>query len=417
MRPQILHVLFLCSLLVLVAAWSKEDHEIFRLRDEVQASEGEDVTFYDFLGVKPSATIDDINKAFRKKSRSLHPDKVKHSFVASKSTPSPKKPGEKRKPAVHVSKGPSQREIQKVAKQANDRYSRLGVVANVLKSPQRERYDHFLAYGFPKWRGTGYYYTRYRPGLGTVLIGLFLAGGGGVHYFILTASYKRQREFMERYIKHARKTAWGDDSGLTGIAGLGAPVAVSTPEPEEPDQMANLNRRQKREMEKQNKKDAKSGKNKSKAASGTSTPQPVATAPTGEKRRVAADNGKVFIVDSVGNVFLEEENEYGEKEELLLDLDEIHKPTIRDTALVRFPLWLYRRAFDPFLKSTKPVTSDEVPLAETGVEVAEGGADATGHKDPSSSQELDYELVDSTGIEKAMNGTNGTKKRSKKGRK
>ena len=39
--------LLLCSgLLALVAAFTKEDHEIFRLRDEIQASEGPEVTFY-----------------------------------------------------------------------------------------------------------------------------------------------------------------------------------------------------------------------------------------------------------------------------------------------------------------------------------------------------------------------------------
>ena len=39
--------LVLCSsLLALVAAFTKDDHEIFRLRDEIEAAEGVDVTFY-----------------------------------------------------------------------------------------------------------------------------------------------------------------------------------------------------------------------------------------------------------------------------------------------------------------------------------------------------------------------------------
>jgi hypothetical protein len=29
-----------------------------------------------------------------------------------------------------------------------------------------QRYDFFYKNGVPKWRGTGYYYSRYRPGLG-----------------------------------------------------------------------------------------------------------------------------------------------------------------------------------------------------------------------------------------------------------
>lgn len=37
----------LCSgLLALVASFTKDDHEIFRLRDEIEASEGPEVTFY-----------------------------------------------------------------------------------------------------------------------------------------------------------------------------------------------------------------------------------------------------------------------------------------------------------------------------------------------------------------------------------
>src|SRR5438309_12025595 len=88
----------LACLFTLVAAWTKEgmflvggppkfpsrhretnmmplDQEIFRLRDELATSEGPDVTFYDFLGVKPKANQDDLNKAYKKKSRTLRPDK------------------------------------------------------------------------------------------------------------------------------------------------------------------------------------------------------------------------------------------------------------------------------------------------------------------------------------------------------
>jgi len=422
MRPRILHYFVLCTLLLLVAAWTKEDYEIFRLKDEVEAAEGPNVSFYDFLGVKPSATVDEIGKAFRKKSRALHPDKAKHSFVASKSMPTPKKPGEKKKSGVHVSKGPSEREIQRFLKQAGERYSRLGVVTNVLKGPERERYDFFLKHGFPAWRGTGYYYSRYRPGFGTVLVGLFLVCGGGAHYFVLVTSYKRQREFMERYIRHARKTAWGDESGIRGIAGLGQPADVPAPV-EETDSMANLNRRQKREMERQNKKD-KTGKSKPapKAA-------PVQSSPTGDRRRVTAENGKILVVDSLGNVFLEEKDDDGEVQEFLLDLDEIHKPTIWDTAVVRLPVWLYRKAFDPFLKNTEPIPMNEATPSEVDQlveKVSESIHSAVTEKlptpDMSSSQISDsgFEIVDSSGIENEIEKASaaaGVKKRGKRGKK
>lgn len=431
MRAQALHYLLVLSCLILLArCWTKEDHEIFRVRDEVEASEGPDVSFYDFIGVGPSATWDDINKAFKKKSRQIHPDKVRQNFIASKSTRAPKKPGEKQKPGVHVSKGPSQKEIEKFMKDATTRYSRLGVVATLLKGAQRERYDHFLRHGFPKWRGTGYYYTRYRPGLGTVLTGLFIAGGGIAHYYALKISYNGQRQFMEKYIKHARKSAWGSETGIAGIPGVtSGPVEVPQPVEEEPDPYANLNRRQKREMEKQNKKDKSKGPAKPSAGRVLGTGETIpATTPQGPRKRVTAENGKQLLVDSVGNVFLVEEimdEETGEvtTEEFLLDIDDIHQPTIYDTAVVKLPLWLWRKAFDPFLKSTKPVSDDTVPRTDDEIE-AEAARVVQSTKDStpdvslpaSMSASQDFEMIDSSSIPLDGSG-NGNKRRQKKGKK
>lgn len=421
------YLLVLCCLILLARCWTKEDHEIFRLRDEVEASEGPDVTFYDFIGVSPSASWDDINKAFRKKSRSIHPDKARQNFIAAKSTRPPKKPGEKKQPGVHVSKGPSQKEIDKFMKDAVARYSRLSVVATLLKGSQRERYDHFLKHGFPKWRGTGYYYTRYRPGLGTVLIGLFIAGGGVAHFSALKINYNGQRQFMEKYIRHARKTAWGNESGLAGIPGVtSGPVEVPPVVEEEPDPYANLNRRQKREMEKQNRKDKSKGSTKPSAGRVLGTGESVpASTPQGQRRRVTAENGKQLLVDSVGNVFLVEEEmdeETGEviTNEFLLDLDDIHKPTIYDTAVVRLPLWLWRKAFDPFLKSTKPVQDDTVPRTEDEVEaevkmVQTKDSTPDISLPPSMSASQDFEMIDSSSIPVGGSG-NGTRKRGKKAR-
>ena len=384
------------------------DHEIFRLRDEVEASEGPGVTFYDLLGLTPSASHEDIVKAQRKKSRTLHPDKVKQSFVAARSTAKPKKrkPGEKTKPSVHVSKGPSQKEIQKAVNQATERYQRLTVVANILKGEGRQHYDHFLKNGFPKWRGTGYYYTRFRPGLGSVILGLFIAGGGAAHYGALILSWKRQREFVERYIRHARRAAWGDETGIKGIPGLDGSSAVPPPL-EEPDTSAmQMNRRQKRQLEKEGKKEkpGKGGKSVGKS-SGTQTP-PVNTAPRGEKKRVMAENGKILIVDAIGNVFLEEEDEDGSTQEYLLDVDEIPRPTLRDTALYRFPIWMYRKVFG-WLQND-PVDKPEEISHETMV--ATVVPDSNDQQDPASS----FEMIGTSGVEQAANGM--VKKRNKKGK-
>ena len=292
------------------------DHEIFRLRDEVEASEGTDVTFYDFLGIKSSANQDEINQAYRKKSRLLHPDKVKQQFIANKPIGKDNKiKPKKKKPGVHVSKGPSQSEIKAATKAASDRFARLGIVTNILRGSGRERYDHFLNNGFPKWKGTGYYYARFRPGLGSVLAGLFIFVGGGGHWLALYMSWRRQKEFVERYIKFARHAAWGENLGIPGLDGTATPPVTAG---DDGDSMAQpVNRRQRRMQEKDIKKDKKAKVIKAAKASPAATP-PVGS--TGPRKRVVAENGKILVVDSVGNVFLEQAVEDGETQEFLLDV-------------------------------------------------------------------------------------------------
>ena len=370
---------------------AKADQEIFRLKDEVEASEGADVNFYgifpillegysrifslgavlDFLGVKARATQDEINKAFRKKSRLIHPDKAKQSFIASsfkskaKSSPDPKG----KKPGVHVNTGPSQREIRDAEKQASDRFARLGVVANILKGSGRERYDHFLNNGFPKWKGTGYYYARLRPGLGSVLVALFVLGGGAAHYAAMYLSWKRQRDFVGRYIRHARRAAWGDEIGIKGIPGADTP-ASGPPTPPQTDGAGRalaLNRRQKRLQEKESKKEKEPRKVKGARANGTDNTGevPATNLPHGERKKVIAENGKVLIVDSLGNVYLEEEGEEGDKAEYLLDVDEIPRPTFKQTVLVRLPVWLFDKSIGRLVYSSQ---ATEVSQGKNGTE-------------------------------------------------
>lgn len=317
----------------------------------------------DFLGVTPTVSHPDLIKAFRKKSKQIHPDKVKRSFIASYAKPK-KGQDKNRKPGVHVSKGPSDKEIQRAVKQATERYARLGIVADILKGPGRDRYNHFLNNGFPIWKGTGYYYSRFRPGLGTVLIGLFLSFGGAAHYGALILSWKRQRAFVDRYIRHARRAAWGDELGIKGLPGtdsgnVNAPASsVDTGEG-----AVAMNRRQKRQMDRGNKKESKKGK--APKSSGTSTPtegggEGDSPTPSGERKRVMAENGKVLIVDSIGNVFLEEENEEGETQEFLLDISDIPRPTFRDTAVFQLPPWIVRKALGRLFGSARAEPEDSI---------------------------------------------------------
>ncbi|KAL1623589.1 hypothetical protein SLS56_008229 [Neofusicoccum ribis] len=391
MRLSTLAALLLCVFASAVAAWTKEDHEIFRLRDEVVASEGPDATFYSFVGVSPSASQDEINKAYRKKSRQIHPDKARQAYLQTYAKKD--KPAAQKKPQSAVRKQPTAKELRHFDKEASARFARLGVVANILRGPERERYDHFLKNGFPAWRGTGYYYSRFRPGLGSVLFGLFVMMGGAAHYGALYLGWKRQRDFVDRYIRHARRAAWGDELGIQGIpGGLNGDSGTATPEPpaaqeqqyvDENGQPVALNRRQKRMQEKEARKEGKAPKS-SKAAkkarsSGISTPveaELTSGGPRGPKKRVQAENGKVLIVDSAGNVFLEEETEDGDVHEFLLDVDEIPKPSFRDTAVVRLPLWFYRKSVGRiFGKSSSEIAMD---AAAEDVEVEFDGGDGKG---------------------------------------
>jgi len=373
MRSTAVFALLLGIFAAFAAAWSKEDHEIFRLRDEVIKSEGANVTFYDMLGVKPSANQDDLNKALRNKGRELHPDKARKIFIANYA----KNNGKKGKtPGVKSTKGPSKKEIDAHLKKVTARYQKLSVVANILKGPERQRYDHFLKNGFPAWKGSGYYYDRFRPGLGSVLLGVLVVIGGGVHWFALHMSWKRRKEFVERYVRHARKTAWGDESAIPGIPGVdAAPANVPVnsqfdngseeEEGEKEPEFVPRNRREARAWEKdQRKKEKKPAVAKKARAAGISTPKEVelTSGPQGAKKRIVAENGKVLIVDSVGNVFLEEETEDGMKGEFLLDPDEESAPTIFDTVLFKIPKFAYNQTAGRILGKKELINE---PLLET----------------------------------------------------
>lgn len=284
------------------------DQEIFRLRDEIALSEGPEVTFYDFLNLKPNANHDEITKAYKKRSLQLHPDKVKQKFIASrtKSTDKSKKPAGR----------PSNAEINAAAKAASDRFARLGLVQKLLKGPERARYDHFLSNGFPVWKGTGYYYARFRPGFGTVLLGLFIFVGGAGHYFALYLGWKRQQEFVGRYVRFARRAA--GTSAALNIPGVDAGTETPPATDSDAEAMQPMNRRQRRMQEKDSRKEKP--EKKVKAPKARVSPADTPTGITGPKKRVVAENGKILVVDSVGNVYLEQRSDDGEMQELLLDV-------------------------------------------------------------------------------------------------
>ncbi|KAI1454268.1 hypothetical protein F4805DRAFT_440324 [Annulohypoxylon moriforme] len=416
MRFSILSVGLLAVLTPLTSAWTKEDREIFRLRDELTQYEGPDVTFYDFLGVTSRATQDEINKAYRKKSRSLHPDKVKQQLTAERARQASKsgKGGTKgKKPGVKVTKPPTPSEIKAAVKLAGDRQARLSIIANILRGSGRARYDHFMANGFPTWKGTEYYYSRYRPGLGTVLFGVLLVGGGGFHYLALYMSWKRQREFVERYIKFARQAAWGDNLGIPGVDA--APVTAPPPPPPTDDDQGPpmpMNRKQRRMQERETRKEsAKEGRRQPRGrarpgqqASGSATPVPQSqgSGPSGAKKRVVAENGKVLVVDSLGDVYLEQADADGNVEEFLLDLNEFPEPTIRDTALFKLPKWAYAATIGKVLSPKSADNLDEQVDSDLDLEVHEteapidddSSSSSPAQRTPSTDSAEDFELLE-----------------------
>ncbi|RDA94429.1 hypothetical protein CP533_2258 [Ophiocordyceps camponoti-saundersi (nom. inval.)] len=380
--------LLLALVAPLVSGWSKEGEssshrEIFRIRDEIAAHEPDpSATFYDILGVSRGASQEDINRAYRKKSRSLHPDKVKQQLKSDRARAQGVAGGQG---GGKAASSPSASEVKAAVKRASERQARLSLIANILRGPSRDRYDHFLGHGFPLWKGTDYYYSRYRPGLGTVVFGLFLMGGGALHYLILYMNWKRQKEFVERYVRFARETAWGS-SGFGAIPGVDAAMAAddddTPPPPVQP-----LNRKQRRMQDKENRREDGSGRAKRRgrkpAAASRESGGPV---PTGTRKRVVAENGKVLVVDSQGDVFLEEEDDDGIVNEFLLDPNELRQPTFYDTAVVRVPLWFVGLGLNRFRSKDEAETTDSDDGADD--------SDAPQRTPSTDSTGDDFELLD-----------------------
>lgn len=193
-----IQLLLLFVTVVTASQWSKEDYEIFSLNDKIQQDLGKSTTFYTWLNLEkgPKSSLQEITKAYRKLSRSLHPDKF---ASASKS--------------------------QK--KKANERFQRLSLVGNILRDKSlKRRYDYFYTKGFPKWKGTGYYYSKFRPGIVFTLVILYILIGV-FHFFALKINRKQAYKRIEDMKSLIKTQAWngsqfpptdGSDRKLTNEA-------------------------------------------------------------------------------------------------------------------------------------------------------------------------------------------------------
>jgi hypothetical protein len=62
--------------------------------------------------------------------------------------------------------------------------------------------------GFPRWRGSGYYYVRFRPGLGSVAVFLILVTSA-IQLLVKHLNYTRDRKRLENLQTSAKLLAWG----------------------------------------------------------------------------------------------------------------------------------------------------------------------------------------------------------------
>ncbi|EPQ28784.1 uncharacterized protein PFL1_03587 [Pseudozyma flocculosa PF-1] len=171
--PLLCLLVLACTVLgVRASNWDKDDYEIFELQNALEDSEGKGTTFYSLLDIAKTATQSEIKRAYRKKSLELHPDK-------------------------NLGRPDAQK-----------RFERLGLINKILRDSRKDRYDHFLTNGFPKWRGTGYFYQRFRPGLVSVLLGLVVFSCG-IEVLIRHLNVQRERERTERLRRSAMLVAWG----------------------------------------------------------------------------------------------------------------------------------------------------------------------------------------------------------------
>lgn len=233
-----------------VASWTSQDYEIFSLNDKIKSDLGVETTFYSWLKLQkgPKSTIAEINKAYRKLTRALHPDKFGKKSRSEK-------------------------------KKAEERFQRLSLVGNILRDNSlKQRYDFFLDKGFPKWKGTGYYYSRFRPGpIFTVLVLYVLVST--FQYVSLRISRKQDHRRIAELRQEIKVQAWG-----------GSMIPPSD----------------------------------------------------GSSRKVMGPNGLEFMVSPVGEVSLIQKDENGETISTILDEDDIDvNPGFRLSFFFKIPAGLY----------------------------------------------------------------------------
>jgi DnaJ family protein C protein 1 len=97
----------------------------------------------------------------------------------------------------------------------------LGKVVAILRDGhKRERYNFFYKNGVPRWRGTGYYYSRWRPGFFTVVAALCVLAGG-LQYLVAWVNYHQEKKRIRQFVMDARAEMATRATKNIGAATLG----------------------------------------------------------------------------------------------------------------------------------------------------------------------------------------------------
>ncbi|ODV86026.1 hypothetical protein CANARDRAFT_190904, partial [[Candida] arabinofermentans NRRL YB-2248] len=147
----------------LLAAWTSEDIEIFKLqKDIIEETKDEKMNFYKYLSLPKTtkSNYDEITKAYKKLSRKYHPDKIRN-----------------------VDNLPLAK-FNKLKKKAEERFQRLSLIGTILRSEKKEKYDYYYKTGFPKLKDNEFKFIKFKPSLFLTLSTIFILVSI-IHYILL----------------------------------------------------------------------------------------------------------------------------------------------------------------------------------------------------------------------------------------
>lgn len=92
-------------------------------------------------------------------------------------------------------------------------YALLTSINKLLRDEQtREKYDGHLKRGFPSWKGSGYYYKKYKPGVGSVFVFVLLVisfvqytSAWGIYYVKIAVAKAEHAELLEQIAAKKKK--------------------------------------------------------------------------------------------------------------------------------------------------------------------------------------------------------------------